>query len=149
MDSKPTKASIVHGKIASWRWGVIWLMFLATLINYMDRQTLMSTAKYIKDEFRLGEEGYGWIEFWFGLSYGLMQFPAGYLADRLNLRWLYVFALVLWSGDFHTVRPWHALTPVRLAGTAFNLSQVVAFVIALTLTILLFLFMRTSQEQDH
>ena len=25
-------------------------------------------------------------------------------------------ALVLWSGDFHTVRPWHALTPIRVAG---------------------------------
>jgi MFS transporter, ACS family, aldohexuronate transporter len=72
-------------------------MFLATLINYMDRQTLMSTAKHIKDEFELGEQGYGWIEFWFGISYGLLQFPAGYLADRLNLRWLYVFALMLWS----------------------------------------------------
>src|SRR6266511_5968231 len=32
-------------------------------------------------------------------------------------------ALVLWSGDFHTVRPWHALSPIRLGGTAFNLSQ--------------------------
>jgi branched-chain amino acid transport system permease protein len=51
-------------------------------------------------------------------------------------------ALVLWSGDFHTVRPWHALTPVRVAGTAFNLSQVVAFVVAIGLTVLLFAFMR-------
>lgn len=97
MDNKPTEASLAHGPIPSWRWGVIWLMFLATLINYMDRQTLMSTAKHIKDDFNLGEEGYGWIEFWFGISYGLLQFPAGYLADRLNLRWLYVYALMLWS----------------------------------------------------
>jgi branched-chain amino acid transport system permease protein len=51
-------------------------------------------------------------------------------------------ALVLWSGDFHTVRPWHALRPVRVLGTAFNLSQVVAFVIAVALTVLLFAFMR-------
>ena len=93
----PAEANRTHPPIASWRWGVIWLMFLATLINYMDRQTLMSTAKHIKDEFGFGEEGYGWIEFWFGISYGLLQFPAGYLADRLNLRWLYVFALILWS----------------------------------------------------
>jgi ACS family hexuronate transporter-like MFS transporter len=101
-------------------------MFLATLINYMDRQTLMSTAKHIKDEFKLGEEGYGWIEFWFGISYGLLQFPAGYLADRLNLRWLYVFALMLWSAaGFFTGM---ATTVVTLAlcrialgiGEAFN-----------------------------
>ncbi len=97
MDNKPVEASRAHGPIASWRWGVIWLMFLATLINYMDRQTLMSTAKHIKEEFNFGEEGYGWIEFWFGISYGLLQIPAGYLADRLNLRWLYVYALMLWS----------------------------------------------------
>jgi branched-chain amino acid transport system permease protein len=67
-------------------------------------------------------------------------------------------ALVLWSGDFHTVRPWHASTPIRLAGTAFNLSQVVAFVIAVLLTVLLFAFMRwthtgrvmraTAQDRD-
>jgi branched-chain amino acid transport system permease protein len=53
-------------------------------------------------------------------------------------------ALVLWSGDFHTIRPWHASAPIRVAGTAFNLSQVVAFVIAVGLTVLLFGFMRRT-----
>jgi branched-chain amino acid transport system permease protein len=67
-------------------------------------------------------------------------------------------ALVLWSGDFHTVRPWHASTPIRLAGTAFNLSQVVAFLVAIALTVLLVAFMRwthtgrvmraTAQDRD-
>jgi ACS family hexuronate transporter-like MFS transporter len=83
--------------IESWRWGIVWLMFLATMINYMDRQTLGSTAEYLKGEFGLGEEGYGWVEFWFGISFGLMQLPAGFLADRLNLRWLYAAALLVWS----------------------------------------------------
>jgi branched-chain amino acid transport system permease protein len=66
-------------------------------------------------------------------------------------------ALVMWSGDFHTVRPWHASTPIRLAGTAFNLSQVMAFVIAIGLTIALVAFMRLTHTgrvmrataQDH
>jgi MFS transporter, ACS family, aldohexuronate transporter len=83
--------------IEAWRWRLVWLMFLATMINYMDRQTLGSTAAYIKGEFQLNEKGYAYLEFWFGLSYGLMQFPAGFLADRLNLRWLYAAALVVWS----------------------------------------------------
>ena len=61
--------------VAGWRWGVVWLMFLATLINYMDRQTLGSAARYIKDEFRLTEEAYGWVEFWFIISYALFGFP--------------------------------------------------------------------------
>ena len=53
-------------------------------------------------------------------------------------------ALVLWSGDFRVVRPWHSSVVLRAAGTAFNLSQVVAFALALALTALLFVFMAWS-----
>jgi MFS transporter, ACS family, hexuronate transporter len=83
--------------IDPWRWRVVWLMFLATMINYMDRQALGATADYVKGEFQLDKEGYGWVEFWFGIAYGLFQVPAGFLADRLPLRWLYAGALLLWS----------------------------------------------------
>jgi branched-chain amino acid transport system permease protein len=51
-------------------------------------------------------------------------------------------ALVLWTGDYHIFRPWHSGTVVRIAGTAFNLSQVVAFLISVALTIALFAFMK-------
>src|SRR5882672_10857547 len=74
--------------IDPWRWRVVWLMFLATMINYMDRQALGATSQLVMDEFRLTEKGYGWVEFWFGLAYGLFQVPAGFLADRMHLRWL-------------------------------------------------------------
>jgi ACS family hexuronate transporter-like MFS transporter len=83
--------------IEPWRWRVVWLMFLATMLNYMDRQALGATSEFVKHEFRLGEEGYGWLEFWFGIAYGLFQVPAGFLADRLHLRRLYAGALLLWS----------------------------------------------------
>jgi sugar phosphate permease len=77
-DTTAGSAAAPHAPVEPWRWGVVWLMFLATVINYMDRQALGSTAAYVKREFRLTEEGYGWIEFWFGLAYGLFQFPAGF-----------------------------------------------------------------------
>ena len=35
-----------------WRWQVCGLLLLATTINYMDRQTLATTAKEIKADFR-------------------------------------------------------------------------------------------------
>jgi branched-chain amino acid transport system permease protein len=67
-------------------------------------------------------------------------------------------ALVLWTGDFRTVRPWESFAIVRIAGTAFNLSQVVAFVIAIVLTAALVAFMKwthsgrvmraTAQDRD-
>ena len=67
-------------------------------------------------------------------------------------------ALVLWSGDFQVIRPWHSSVVLRVAGTAFNLSQVVAFAVAVALTVALFLFMKwthtgrvmraTAQDRD-
>jgi len=50
-------------------------------------------------------------------------------------------ALVAWTGDFRYVRPWQASRVIRVGAAAFNLSQVVAFAIALALTVLLFAFM--------
>src|SRR5207247_1922608 len=38
-------------------------------------------------------------------------------------------ALVAWTGDYRTVRPWHSAVVIRALGMAFHLSQVVAFVL--------------------
>src|SRR5437016_9069405 len=67
-------------------------------------------------------------------------------------------ALVLWTGDFRVIRPWHSSVVLRVAGTAFNLSQVVAWAVAVALTIALFAFMKwthtgrvmraTAQDRD-
>ncbi len=53
-------------------------------------------------------------------------------------------ALVLWTADFRIVRPWHASVVVRLGDAAFNLSQIVAFVVAVLSTLALFAFMKWS-----
>src|SRR2546430_14021735 len=67
-------------------------------------------------------------------------------------------ALVLWSGDFRVIRPWHSSVVLRIFGTAFNLSQVVAFAVAVALTVALTAFMKwthtgrvmraTAQDRD-
>jgi len=67
-------------------------------------------------------------------------------------------ALVAWSGDFRFVRPWHLSTVLRAGSTTFNLTQVVAFLIAVALTISLVAFMKwthagrvmraTAQDRD-
>jgi branched-chain amino acid transport system permease protein len=51
-------------------------------------------------------------------------------------------ALVLWTGDFRFVRPWHSSVVLRVGGAAFNLSQVVAFAVAVLFTLALFAFMK-------
>jgi branched-chain amino acid transport system permease protein len=67
-------------------------------------------------------------------------------------------ALVLWTGDFRVIRPWHSSVVLRGAGAAFNLSQVVAFAVAVMLTVALIAFMKwthtgrvmraTAQDRD-
>ena len=100
MDPNAPNASLLVGppaKIEGWRWWIIWLLFFATVVNYMDRQTLTSASFYIIEEFHLTNEQYGEVEAWFGLSYAIFIIVAGFLADRMSLRWLYAGALLLWS----------------------------------------------------
>jgi len=51
-------------------------------------------------------------------------------------------ALVFWTGDFRFVRPWESSIVIRILGAAFNLSQVIAFAVALLFTLALFAFMK-------
>lgn len=53
--------------------------------------------KAIRDEFALDNEQFGWIGAAFYITYALAQIPAGFMADRLNVRKLYMFAVFWWS----------------------------------------------------
>jgi len=90
--SSPSRSSI-----PSWKWAVVVMMLLATVINYMDRAALGNLSSFIKKDFDLKEEGYGRLEEWFGYSYAVFLVVAGFLADRWSLRWLYAGALLVWS----------------------------------------------------
>jgi ACS family hexuronate transporter-like MFS transporter len=84
--------------IPAWKWGIVVMLLLATVVNYMDRQTIGSVASFIKKDFHLKEEGYGSLESWFAYSYAVFLLVSGFLADRWDLRWLYAGALLVWSG---------------------------------------------------
>src|SRR4051794_17950183 len=82
---------------ARWRWGLCWLMFASTVLCYMDRQSMTLVGDEIKAEFQIQNEGFGWILAAFSLTYALFQVPAGYLADRCDVRSIYALAVVWWS----------------------------------------------------
>jgi ACS family hexuronate transporter-like MFS transporter len=84
-------------KTAAWKWGICWLMFLATMLNYMDRQALANTAPFVMVEFKLSKEDYGRVELAFGLAFAVSQVAAGWLVDRFGVTWLYPAAVALWS----------------------------------------------------
>jgi ACS family hexuronate transporter-like MFS transporter len=80
-----------------WAWGICWLMFASTVLNYMDRQAMSLVGPYIKAEYSLNNADFGWVLAAFQLSYALFQVPAGFLVDRWNLRWTYAGAVAWWS----------------------------------------------------
>src|ERR1700745_3577687 len=79
------------------RWLIVGLLFTASLINYFDRATISFALPLISRDLGLGPAAKGILRSAFFWSYALMQVPMGWCADRLNLRWFYAGAFVLWS----------------------------------------------------
>ncbi len=80
-----------------WAWGLCWLMFASTVLNYMDRQAIALVGPQIKAQFALDYLGFGWVLGAFQLTYAFFQWPAGYLVDRWNVRRTYAGAVLWWS----------------------------------------------------
>lgn len=85
------------GRSSAWRWWVCGLLLLATMLNYMDRQTLSQSATDITKELRLSNEDYGTLELAFGVAFAIGGITLGLVADRVSLRWLYPAILIAWS----------------------------------------------------
>jgi MFS transporter, ACS family, hexuronate transporter len=82
---------------ATRKWLVVFLLFLATLLNYLDRQTISVTASLISAEFSLNDSHLGQLFFAFLFAYGVAQLFAGGAMDRLAVRPAYAAAVVAWS----------------------------------------------------
>ena len=82
---------------SSWRWWVCGLLLLATMVNYMDRLTLNLLAKHINSDLGLNKVHYAAIESGFALAFAGGAIVFGLLADRVNVYWLYPFAVLAWS----------------------------------------------------
>ncbi len=85
------------GKASPQAWGLCALLFLATTLNYLDRQTLSILSSSIQREMHLDNEALGWLFSVFYCSYTLSQFAVGPALDRWNLRWAYSLAVLAWS----------------------------------------------------
>lgn len=82
---------------ASWKWWVCAALLLATMLNYMDRQTLSLTATQLKTEIHLDDGRYGHLERWFSYAFATGGIFFGFIADRVGPRRLYPFVLIGWS----------------------------------------------------
>jgi ACS family hexuronate transporter-like MFS transporter len=79
------------------RWVILALLFLVTVINFIDRQTLSVLAPVIRASFHLSNTQYGRIvsAFQFGMMSG--EIPMGAIMDRLGARIGLALAVFWWS----------------------------------------------------
>ena len=88
-----TGTAISNGR----RWGIIGMLFAASLINYLDRATISVALPLISVTLHLNPTTKGLLLSSFFCSYALMQVPVGWCVDRYSLRWIYAILFAVWS----------------------------------------------------
>jgi len=68
------------------RWWIAGALFLSTVINYIDRQTLSVLAPYIKAEFQWNNTTFAWLIIAFRAAYSIGQSVSGRWLDRVGIR---------------------------------------------------------------
>jgi ACS family hexuronate transporter-like MFS transporter len=76
---------------------MVGLAFLATVINYLDRQTLSVVGPELRKLLGFGDIEYSRIVFAFMLAYTISNGISGPLIDRLGTRWGYALCMAWWS----------------------------------------------------
>src|ERR1041385_5318633 len=84
-------------KIRGLRWWIVGLIFLATLINYIDRLTISVLSPVITRDLGLTNTEFGGIVSLFLLAYTISQGLSGKLYDRVGTKIGFVCSIVVWS----------------------------------------------------
>nr|WP_295933860.1 MFS transporter [uncultured Dyadobacter sp.] len=93
------------GKIKNYRWIIVVLLFLATTINYLDRQIIGLLKPILEKEFVWTETDFARIVMAFTAAYAVGLLVFGWLIDKIGTKAGYSFTIVFWSvaGMLHAV----------------------------------------------
>lgn len=83
--------------LSGFTWGICVLLFVGTLLNYLDRQVMALTADKIIADFHLSKEDLGGIIAAFRYGYGIANLIGGFLIDAYGPRFVYPAAGAFWS----------------------------------------------------
>lgn len=92
------ESAIPAGNIGRLRWGIILILLLGAVVNYLDRANLSIANTTIAAEFGFSQTEMGMLLSAFLWPYALANLPAGWLVDRFGPRRMFSCALGLWSG---------------------------------------------------
>src|SRR5438105_6698321 len=89
--------AIEPDRLSSYRWTICALLFVATTINYVDRQVLGILAPTLQRALNWSESDYGDIISWFSFAYAFGFLVAGRVIDRIGVRRGLGAAVIGWS----------------------------------------------------
>ncbi|MDE1169528.1 MAG: MFS transporter [Pseudomonas sp.] len=81
----------------NYRWTILTLLFIAMVINYVDRAALSIAMPFITQEYHLTPSEKGMIFSSFFIGYAVFCFVGGYLADRYGPKRVLTVAMSGWS----------------------------------------------------
>src|SRR3954468_9745699 len=72
--------------VSNLRWWIASILFLSTIINYLDRQTLSLLAPFLKIQYHWTNTDYAYIVIAFRVAYAIGQTTFGRLMDKIGTR---------------------------------------------------------------
>ncbi len=79
------------------RYGILAMIFITVVINYLDRSNISIAAFAMSEELELSTVQMGYIFSAFAWTYAILQIPGGIMADKIKTRILYPVIMALWS----------------------------------------------------
>ncbi len=111
----------------STRWLLLGLLVLSILINYIDRGALSVAVPSMESELSLTPTQKGLLLSAFFWTYALMQIPAGWLVDRLDVKWVYAAGYLVWTIATVLTGAVHGFTALILARLLLGVGESVAY----------------------
>lgn len=93
----PMQTALIRPAISRFRWVICALLFVATVVAYIDRGILGFLRVFLQHQIGWDDITYSYVSATFKIAYGIGLLVAGWFTDRLGTRLGFSIAIVLWS----------------------------------------------------
>ncbi|MBD2755836.1 MFS transporter [Spirosoma validum] len=92
-------------RLKNYRWFIVFLLFAATTINYLDRQIIGLLKPILEKEFSWSETDFAHIVMAFQAAYAVGLLGFGWVIDKIGTKAGYSLTIIIWSaaGMLHAV----------------------------------------------
>jgi MFS family permease len=107
--------------------GVLFLLCVSVLINYIDRSNLSIAAPSLQKELGISNTQLGQLLSVFFWVYALLQIPAGWLVDRFDVKWVFAAGFFIWSAATAVTGVLHGFIALLLIRMVLGVGESIAF----------------------